>query len=432
MDVLVADDDRATRLLLETYLVRWGYDVVTARDGLEAWAILQSEAPPKLALLDWMMPGVDGLELCQRLKTRPDGRFLYTILLTSRANKGDAVTGLDAGAHDFIAKPFDQDDLRSRLAVGARTIAYERALVEKKEELAHYAAEMERLAEERARQLVHAGRMATLGTMSAGIAHEINNPLTFIFGNIDLLRRTWKELEEALHRDLERGPDNAGKVELILGNTPKIFENLDKGVQRVARIVKGLRRYGHKGESSPAPCQVNGCVEEALELCRGSLKSFTVERFLHEDLPEIEARGQEIEQTLVNLFVNAADAMKHQDKGTLRIVTEPREDGVRILVEDTGPGIPSGEIESIWEPFFSTKAPGEGTGLGLSITRGIIEEHGGSIRAEDGNEGGVRFVIELPFRCRPPASQPGVEGARSGNATSPYDAHWPQESDRAS
>jgi phosphoserine phosphatase RsbU/P len=122
MRILVAEDDPVSRHLLETHLKAWGHAPVTAADGTAAWEMLQGEDAPALAILDWMMPGLDGVEVCRRARGRSDARPLYIILLTARADRQDTIDGLGAGADDFVAKPFDAAELRARVSVGARVV----------------------------------------------------------------------------------------------------------------------------------------------------------------------------------------------------------------------------------------------------------------------------------------------------------------------
>lgn len=122
MRLLIADDDRVTTTMLRPVLENWGYDVVVAHDGAAAWAVLAGSAPPALAIVDWMMPGVDGLELCRRIRAAKLGSPVYVILLTSRTDREDLVAGLEAGADDYVTKPYDPQELRARLHVGRRTL----------------------------------------------------------------------------------------------------------------------------------------------------------------------------------------------------------------------------------------------------------------------------------------------------------------------
>jgi len=135
MRILIAEDDATSRALLQAVLQKWGYEITSARDGDEAWTAIQHEDAPRLAILDWMMPGMDGVEICRKIREREDGEPVYIILLTALADKQDIVTGLDAGADDYLTKPFDKDELHSRIRVGERILALQTSLSERVKEL---------------------------------------------------------------------------------------------------------------------------------------------------------------------------------------------------------------------------------------------------------------------------------------------------------
>src|SRR5579862_21413 len=137
MRILIAEDNEVSRRLLELYLIRWGYEVVTAIDGIEALHILGSENSPSIAILDWMMPGTDGLEVCRTIRQTQKLSPAYIILLTARNGKADIVQGLEAGADDYISKPFDREELLARVRVGVRLIELQRKLAERVDELSH-------------------------------------------------------------------------------------------------------------------------------------------------------------------------------------------------------------------------------------------------------------------------------------------------------
>jgi DNA-binding response OmpR family regulator len=128
MKVLLAEDDLVSRRLMETHLDKWGFKVIGARDGAEAWVQLQQQPDIEMAVLDWMMPEVDGIDLVHRIRNDLDGRVMYVIICTARAGAEDVVTALDAGADDYLRKPFRQEELRARLRVGVRTVTLEQAL----------------------------------------------------------------------------------------------------------------------------------------------------------------------------------------------------------------------------------------------------------------------------------------------------------------
>jgi phosphoserine phosphatase RsbU/P len=147
MQILIAEDDHLSRRLLETRLAQWGYEVTVAEDGEQAWHALQQDGSPKLAVLDWMMPGLDGVEVCRRVRARHGAPYTYVIMLTARDTKEDIAEGLQAGADDYILKPFDHEELRARLKVGERIIALEQALSGKVAELQAALADVRQLKE---------------------------------------------------------------------------------------------------------------------------------------------------------------------------------------------------------------------------------------------------------------------------------------------
>jgi len=135
LKILIAEDDPTSRKLLEATVRRWGYEPTLACDGHEAWAALQNGLPPRLAILDWQMPGIDGVELCRKVRARKEPEACYILMLTSRVTKEDLIAGLEAGADDYVTKPFDPQELRARLQVGMRVLALQNALAERVAEL---------------------------------------------------------------------------------------------------------------------------------------------------------------------------------------------------------------------------------------------------------------------------------------------------------
>lgn len=131
MKVLIAEDETVSRRLLEATLVRWGYEVVVASDGMEAWEALQGDDAPSLAILDWMMPSMDGLEVCRRIRNLPSSTPPYLILLTAKGRREDIVTGLEAGANDYVTKPFNREELRARVQVGVRMVELQQSLADR-------------------------------------------------------------------------------------------------------------------------------------------------------------------------------------------------------------------------------------------------------------------------------------------------------------
>ena len=185
MKILIAEDEPVSRRLLESWLTMWGHELTITTDGSQAWDVLQQPDAPKLAILDRMMPGLEGLEVCRKARELPHGKLTYIIILTTKGRKEDIVEGLEAGANDYITKPFDHEELRARVQVGIRVVDLQDRLIEA----------------ERNRVLMQAAGAA---------AHEINQPLTVVIGMSDLMllkispdapeRRNVETIRQEAHR----------------------------------------------------------------------------------------------------------------------------------------------------------------------------------------------------------------------------------------
>lgn len=401
MRVLIAEDEPISRQLLESSLESWGYVVESAADGREAWERLTAEDAPRLAILDWLMPEMSGIEVCRRLRESSSQRpYTYIMLLTSMTGQQDLEKGFEAGVDDFLRKPCAPGELQYRLAGGVRVVRYENRLRENSDRLRRYAEQLEKLAEERARQLVQAERMATLGQLSAGIAHEINNPATFISGNIQLLEKCWPALSEAIDRRLADGEDfpDRSRLEFVAKEFPQLCDGMRKGLRRISDIVRGLKEYSDRGEPELEHCDLNDLVRRSLELCHNQLKyNISVETRLDEQLPTLKGDTRQLQQVLVNLVFNASQALAERKDAHIWIETRRTPYGISLAVEDDGPGIAPEQLERIWDPFYTSKPVGVGTGLGLSIARSIVEEHNGCILCKPGERaGGARFELDLP------------------------------------
>jgi len=385
MKLLVVDDDEMARFAHVSLLSGAGYDTLEADDGHDALGVLNDENIG-IVISDWMMPGMDGIELCQRIRKRKNVGYVYVIMLTSKTGQDDLLKGFKAGVDAYLNKPPDLKTLNAQIKVGIRIVKLER-------QLTTFANDMEKLAEDRAHQLIHADRMATLGMLSAGIAHEVNNPTTFISGNAQALAKFWPIQEKWMQSCPEDYPE-FNKLMFIAEEMPKIIESIRNGARRITKIVSGLKSFSRQDKPKFIPYDLHQSINAALMLCQNALRyNIRIEKDFCENLPSLNGDSQQIEQVLVNLFNNAADAMEGMAQGTLIIRTEKTKEQVTIRVEDTGPGLSKEAMEKIWNPFFTTKPIGKGTGLGMSISKGIIESHNGDIQVQNRPEGGAMFVI---------------------------------------
>jgi histidine kinase len=246
-------------------------------------------------------------------------------------------------------------------------------------------------------QLIQASKMATLGEMATGMAHELNQPLSVI-----------KTAASFIRRKIERGEELAKDILATL------TQEMDAHVDRASKIINHLREFGRKPEMKLTPVDVADILRRALVIFSQQLKLREIEvvQNLAPDLPLVMADAGRLEQVFINMLINARDAIEEKlaaaKGGTVgeptgareprRITLSASQSGQQVQVEiaDTGCGIPPGVLEKIFEPFFTTKRVGKGTGLGLSISYGIIQDCGGSIRAESSPGEGTRFVISLP------------------------------------
>ncbi|MBI1318136.1 MAG: response regulator [Candidatus Hydrogenedens sp.] len=390
--VIVADGRADFRTLMVRLIRGWDYEVLECADGIAASELLAARTSPCIALIDWLLPDCDGLCLCR--KVQDDGKpLVYAIIVTSRTARSDLLENLDAGANAFLKMPFDTLELRTHLAVGTRLIAYQQRLEERNEEMRRFASNMEELASARADQLVHAERMVTIGTLTAGITHEINNAMGVISTNAQLLAHLWPRAQTWLSRHAADDPQ-AG---MLANEMPPAIESIRKGVVRVTNIVKGLREFSRASSDQPRICSVNEVVEETLGLAMGATKRLTrVDLQLDARNPKAAAVQQQLVQVVLNLVVNACHAMEGQPESVLVLRTGIEGSHVMLRVEDTGPGIPDADLGKIWDAFFTTKECGKGTGLGLAISRELVQRMGGSIFATNRDEGGACFVISLP------------------------------------
>jgi len=174
-------------------------------------------------------------------------------------------------------------------------------------------------------------------------------------------------------------------------------QEMQKGVERIGRIIDGLKTYARQEPTESKTLDINSCIEHALELCSNRLKyNIAIECHIDRDIPNIAGHDQELEQVFINLFVNAADAIEETSKGVLCINTYSEASAVCVTVEDSGPGFKPDTLGSLFTPFYTTKPAGKGTGLGLAITQSIVENHDGTIEAANRPEGGARFLLQFP------------------------------------
>lgn len=260
-------------------------------------------------------------------------------------------------------------------------------------------------------QLIQSEKMASIGQLSAGIAHEINNPVGFITSNLQTLNDYFNSLEKVLKnitQTIEQSKDAAliqtcqhilkqGQVDFILEDTAELINESLEGSSRVMSIVKNLKEFSHIDRSEWIYTNLENCIESTLKIINNEIKyNIAVEKHYAPSVPEVFCQPMQINQVLLNILVNASHAINGE--GTITITLQSADaDFVEIRIQDTGCGIPEEIRERIFEPFFTTKPVGSGTGLGLSVSYGIINKHHGTISVSSEVGKGSEFVIRLPI-----------------------------------
>jgi signal transduction histidine kinase len=385
--ILIVDDQEQNVRLLERLLQQAGYTTLESSTDPRRVLPLFTEFQPDLILLDLMMPHLDGFGVMQELAGHiATDDYLPILVLTADVTPEAKRRALAAGAKDFLTKPFDVVEVVLRIENLLHARFLHRELQRQNEVL-------EEQVRERTQQLIQSEKLAAMGSLLAGVAHELNNPLSVVMGQAALLELT----------------PGAGPMAERVG---KII----KAAERCARIVKNFLALARQQPMERQAVSLNQVVQEAIELLAYPLRVDTVEIALElaPDLPEIWADPHQLHQLVVNLVSNAHQAMRTISAPRRIILTTrlvPAARRVLFAVADTGPGISSEAQGRIFEPFFTTKPVGQGTGLGLSLCQGIVERHGGSIRVASQPGHGAVFSIELPVDLRETATSEAAQPA---------------------
>ena len=252
-------------------------------------------------------------------------------------------------------------------------------------------------------QLVHSEKMAALGTMVAGVAHEINNPVNFIHANLPTLQDYvdgMKSLVEAYEagksKDELDGMKQEIDYEFLLEDLDELIRGCKTGTERIRQIVLDLRNFSRKDEAELKPVDLHEGIDSSLTIVGNLYKGRIQVHKEYGSIPKVACNAGQINQVVLNLLKNAADAIPGE--GQVWIRTRQDGDSVEIAVQDTGPGIPPEVLRKIFDPFFTTKPVGKGTGLGLSVSVQIVERHGGRLWAESEPGQGATFFLRLPLK----------------------------------
>jgi two-component system, NtrC family, sensor kinase len=418
--VLIVDDEEKIRSLFAQCLNQ-RYSCEKAANAQEALNWLQQE-PFALVVTDIQMPGLGGIELLRKINELYRDTAVIIVSGVDRTQR--VIDAIRMGAYDYLVKPCDLDVLELCVdrALERRTLLrnarkYKEDLEKRNTELARKKADLERLQA----QLVQSEKMASLGQLAAGIAHELNNPAGFIFSNMEALPEFLKRIEQVLLRyeqaslnESDAASVSAAKAQADYGNVMSdlrsIADDSYSGAERIRDIVKNLRLFSRLDEADIKQVDLHEGIESTIRLLSQYYSSPMIA--LRRDygvVPPVECYAGQLNQVWMNLLVNAAQAIGATG-GEVFIRTSSDGKAAYVSISDTGKGIQVDHLNKIFDPFFTTKAIGEGTGLGLSISHGIINRHGGTLSVDSTPGHGATFKVSLPIHI----TENGC-GAEQGN-----------------
>ena len=277
--------------------------------------------------------------------------------------------------------------------------------------------------------LVQSEKMASLGQMVAGVAHEINTPLGYVRNNVEMVQGVFGQVSELLGENDkllhmltdENADENALGAQIfklssemqdlhdggLLADTEALFGDTLFGVDTIKELVINLRNFSRLDAAKVAEVSLNDCLDQTLVIANNVLKSKVEVIKRYGEIPKIPCSPSQINQVLLNIMSNAAQAIEH-DQGKLLLKTEAEGQWVRVSIQDNGKGIAPEHLKKVFDPFFTTKPVGQGTGLGLSISYQIVQAHGGSIQVASQPGKGTRFVISLPMAANSSTAAPAA------------------------
>ncbi|MEH2465534.1 hybrid sensor histidine kinase/response regulator [Nostoc sp.] len=422
--ILVVDDTTTNLEIVFEILTNVGFEVATEMDGKRA--LKQAESIlPDLILLDVMMPGIDGFETCKKLKQNSATCDIPVIFMTANSDTDSKVTGLSIGAVDYITKPFHEEELLARIKTHLQlrnlTKTLEKRVAERTAALSRALKELQ----ESQLQLVQTEKMSALGQLVAGVAHEINNPVGFIHGNLRHASVYFQDMINLIDLYQLHYPNPVPEIQeeiaaidlkYMLSDLPNLISSMKEGVQRIRNISTSLRTFSRADSDRKVSCNIHDGIDSTIMILKYRLKASEDRPDIqvirdYDKLPELKCFLGQLNQVFMNLLANAIDALEESNVGRTYIEIEANpnqvliqttlnenKNHILISIKDNGMGMSADVQQKIFDHLFTTKPVGQGTGLGLSIARQIVvEKHGGTLEVNSAIGQGSEFIIKLPI-----------------------------------
>lgn len=430
MKILVVDDENFNIKVVEGFLKTLISDteIILCKEPQNVIEIFEREKVDIL-LLDIMMPKISGIDILSNIRSKKEYEDVQIIMLTASNSKESFKICFELGANDYILKPIDATEFQARLKSAIKTRKNNLLVKEMLEQMKLQNNELKKVnasLKDTQFHLIQSEKMAAIGELAAGIAHEINNPLGYVSSNLETLCKYLNKIKEYIainHEKLEmiyKTFDNEEtkniynsilesynklKIERIVNDLSSVINDSRDGVDKVSEIVKTLRSFARTGmEDEREFYEVLEIINQVLLIVKNEAK-YTVEISLAiEETPGLWCHKGQIGQVLLNIIINAIQAIKSQQRnelGKICIHTYYQDQWICIGISDDGPGISEENLDKIFNPFFTTKEVGQGTGLGLSISHDIIvKKHNGVLEVKSNIGKGTEFIIKLPEKIQ--------------------------------
>lgn len=419
MRLLVVDDDKLNLRVAKDCLNKFfpEYLVLTCQNPSLVMEILESEVID-IILLDILMPEISGIDILKEIRKYSKYKDIQILMFTSMTDDESFQSCFELGANDYLQKPIQQTVFKARIKAAANTrmnLLELRILFEKTKTQYNELKNVNGQLKDMQFSLIQSEKLAAIGELAAGVAHEINNPIAYVESNIEtisnylfkirnfinLIKDSIDPANESLY-NLMQESYNKNKLGFIMEDIDSLIHDSKDGIQKVTEIVKSLRNFAHTGlENEMNYCSLGEMIDQVLLIVRNEAK-YTVDVKINSvDIPDVYCNRSQISQVFLNIIINAVQAIKQQKRaelGNVYIDVYKEQEYVCISIKDDGPGISEENLSKIFNPFFTTKEVGQGTGLGLSISYDIIvKKHNGILNVTSSIGEGTEFIIKLPI-----------------------------------